>query len=148
MLDELIGWYQHSRTDLSEDHPLSLKRKLQYLRKMQSDPFFPEKTQEFLRQTRIEAKRLGNKRHELIHGTLTLMNGRQGVWLTQRVIYQGPTARVFNRMHAAQEIINTTREISDFAGHLSPKVWVISGNDRSKFPAGDIEKALSELGLI
>src|SRR3546814_8128052 len=90
LLDELIAAYQHSHTDLSREHPRSLSNKLDYLKMMQHDERLPEKTREFLRCTRITAKRLGNNRHDIIHGLLHRVPGPHSItWRTQRIIYEG-----------------------------------------------------------
>ncbi|KAB7648906.1 hypothetical protein [Polymorphobacter fuscus] len=147
MLDELIAWYQHHGTELQAEHPRSLSAKLKYLRVMQRDPRFSPETQEFLRQTRIEAKRLGDARHDLIHGLLHRRPWRGGAWHTQRVIYDGPFARVQDKAYSQEELRSIIAQASDLGGYLSPKVWVIIGGDGRRFPASDLENARRELGI-
>ena len=148
LLDELIAWYQHGFTDLSKEHPRSLSNKLKYLRLMQCDKRFPDEFREFLRMTRIEAKRIGDSRHELIHGMLHKRGGPSELkWRTQRVIYDGPNARILNTNYNDADLQRISREISDFSHQLSPKVWVITHHNDS-FPfTGEVEKTLRELGL-
>lgn len=90
ILDELIAWYQRHNTDFEAEHPRSLSNKLKYLRLIQRDTRFSPETQAFLRQIRIEAKRLGDARHDIIHGLLHRRPWHGGGWYTQRVIYEGP----------------------------------------------------------
>src|SRR3546814_8551064 len=102
LLDELIAAYQHSHTDLSREHPRSLSNKLDYLKMMQHDERLPEKTREFLRCTRITAKRLGNNRHDIIHGLLHRVPGPHSItWRTQRIIYRSEehTSELQSIMH-------------------------------------------------
>lgn len=148
LLDELIAFYQHHGTDLSREHPRSLSSKLEYLKLMQRDERLPDKTREFLRSTRITAKRLGNSRHDIIHGLLHRVQGKSSIkWRTQRIIYEGPLARATQRNYHNNELADIAAEISDFQTDLAHKVWVMTQTDHTKFPASDIEKALRELGL-
>lgn len=149
LLDELIASYQHSHTDLSREHPRSLSSKLDYLKMMQRDERLHEKTREFLRQTRTTAKRLGNNRHDIIHGLLHRVPGAHSItWRTQRIIYEGPTARAVEREYHNRALADIGAEIADFSHWLSPKVWVMTQTDHSKFPASKIEESLRELGMI
>lgn len=146
LLDELIAWYQHNCTDLSKPHPLSLQNKLKYLRVMQCDERFTDETREFLRKVRIEAKRLGNERHEIIHGMLWHRGGFSLEWKTQRVVYDGPNAGLTHRTFHNDDLRRLSREISNFSHYLAPKVWVLTGHYPGKFPVSEVEKALSEFG--
>ena len=148
ILDELIAWYQHRFTDLSREHPRGLSNKLEYLRRMQRDERLTEKTREWLRRTRIEAKRLGDDRHELIHGMLWHHRGASLEWTTQRVTYDGPYARLRSRTFHNSDLQRVSAEISTLIGDLAPRVWILIGQDRSKYPVREIDEALSELGLV
>lgn len=147
ILDELIGWYQQNCTDLSREHPRSLKEKLKYLRLMQLDDRLTEETQKFLRQVRIEAKRLGNERHEIIHGMLMHKGGFSLEWQTQRVIYDGPNARLTSRSFHNNDLQKLSTDMAAFLHYLAPKVWILIGNDPSKYPPVEIEKALGAFGF-
>lgn len=147
LLDELIAWYQQNLTDLQREHPRSLSNKLKYLRLMQCDERLTHETRDWLRQTRIEVKRLGNERHEIIHGMLWHKGRFSLEWSTQRIIYDGPNARLAHRTYHNNDLLSLSGEISTLTGDMAPKVWVITRNDRSKFPVSQIEQALSELGL-
>jgi hypothetical protein len=147
MLDELIAFYQHVRTDLSRDHPRGLSSKLKYLRIMQCDPLHNPKLKEFLRYTRIEAKRLGDRRHELIHGLFWRRPVLGGRWESQRVVYSGPFARLHATTHSDEDFRGLLRDITAFGTYLSPKVWVITRGHTRNFPVGNLEEAAGELGL-
>lgn len=147
ILDELIAWYQHARTGLETQHPISLKNKLSYLHVMQRDASFPPGVQAFLRYARIETKQLGSERHNIIHGLMHLQSARDMVWRTQRVLYEGAYARLEHRVYSNEEIQDIGRKISDLGGYLSPKVWAIIGGD-PRFIATDIlERSKRELGM-
>ena len=145
LLDELIGYYQQNFTDLSTDHPVSLSNKLEYLKRLQRDERFPLGVQEFCRETRITAKRLGKKRHDIIHGLLH----RSGnlTWRTQRVVYDGPHARIEQNHYENKDLADLSKEIFSLSHDLSRKVWVLTRGDYSAYSSEDIEKALSELGM-
>lgn len=147
ILDELIAWYQHNCTDLSKHHPVSLKNKLEYIRIMQHDDHLTNETREFLKKIRIEAKRLGSDRHEIIHGMLWHRGGFSLEWTTQRVTYKGPNAGLSHRTFHNDDLQRLSREISNFSHYLAPKVWVLTGRDLSKFARSEIENALGELGF-
>lgn len=148
LLDELIAWYQHGFTDLSKEHPRSLSNKLNYLKHMQRDERFPDKFREFLRATRIEAKRLGDDRHDLIHGMLHKRGGPVDTkWRTQRVLYDGPNAHILNTNYHDDDLKRITGEISAFSHHLSPRIWVITHYDDSYPFTGEVEETFRELGL-
>lgn len=147
ILDELIAWYQHNCATEKRDHPWGLKSKLAYIRMMQCDDRFTDETREFLRRIRIEAKRLGNERHEIIHGMLWHKGGLSQEWSTQRVIYEGPNARIKHRVFKSGDLQKLSAEIADFAHHIAPKVWVLTGKDPANYPISEIEKALSEFGF-
>jgi hypothetical protein len=147
MIDELIAWYQHARTRLEAQHPISLKNKLAYLRVMQRDEGFTDEIREFLRHARIETKRLGAERHNIIHGLLHLKSARDMVWRTQRVLYDGAYARLEHRLYSNDEIQTISREISDLGGYLSPKVWAITGGDPRLIATDKLENAKRELGM-
>jgi len=149
LLDELIASYQHSHTDLSCKHPRMLSSKLDYLKMMERDDRLHTKTREFLRDTRITAKRLGDNRHDIIHGLLHRVPGQHSItWRTQRIIYEGPTARAVEREYHNKTLADIGAEIADFSNWISPKVWVMTRTDYSVFPASEIEKALDELGMV
>ena len=115
---------------------------------MQRDERFPSQFQEFLRTTRIEAKKLGNDRHELIHGLLRHYGGPNSLrWRTQRVIYNGPLARIQQRNFHNDDLLKISRAISGFSHSLARKVWVITKYDNSHPTTSEIEQPLSELGL-
>lgn len=146
LLDEMIGFYQHTCTDLTVDHPVSLSKKLDYLRTMQRDPRLTDEMREFLRSARIQAKRLGNRRHDIIHGVVRHLGGPSTSWQIQRAIYEGPNARRNQRVFHSNDLLTLGSDIATFAHFLSPKVWVFIGGDPSKFPMSDIEEALRHLG--
>jgi hypothetical protein len=146
MLDQLIAHWQHLATDLSKEHPRSLSKKLEYLKTMQKDERLNEPVREFLRATRIIAKKLGNDRHDLIHGLLHNV-GTSTNWRTQRIVYDGPYARIQHRHYSNDDLQHIIRTISDFANFLSPRIWVLIGGDRSRFPKTDeLDQALREFG--
>jgi hypothetical protein len=147
MLDELIAWYQHARTDLSKEHPRSLSRKLVYLRLMEKDGEFTAQTRDFLRQTRVTAKRLGDERHNLIHGLLHRLPTTDAQWRTQRVKYEGPYAMLVHASYKPDDLTRVQGEISDFAHDLSPKIWVIIRGDTRHISASDLAKAQMDLGI-
>lgn len=148
MLDELIAWHQHGFTDLSREHPRSLSSKLDYLRLMQREERFSPQFREFLRTTRIETKKLGNERHEIIHGLLHHQGGPGSLkWRTQRVIYEGPNARIRQREFHNDELLKIGEAISEFSHTLSRRVWVITQFNNSYPFTGDVEQTLRELGL-
>jgi hypothetical protein len=147
MFDELIAWYQHRATQLDAKHPISLSNKLDYLRTMQRDERFNSEIREFLRVARIEAKRLGTLRHDLIHGVLHRRAPGDFNWYTQRVVYDGPYARLAHRTYTPDELRDVTSKIAEFGGYLSPKVWAIIGGDPSLVAASDLEQARRELGM-
>lgn len=147
MLDELIAWYQHARTRLETQHPVSLKNKLAYLRVMQRDAGFTPEIQEFLRHIRIETKRLGVERHNIIHGLLHLKSARDLMWRTQRVLYDGPFARLEHRLYSNDQIQTIGREISDLGGYLSPKVWAVIGGDPRLIATDKLKNAKRELDM-
>ncbi len=148
LLDELIAHYQHHYTDLSQEHPRSLSNKLKYLRAMQRNEKLPEKMREFLRETRITAKRLGDDRHDIIHGLLHRMPGASSIkWRTQRILYRGPLAQPTQREYHSNELTDLAAEIARFSHELARKVWVITRDDHSQFPPSDIQDALSQLGM-
>lgn len=145
MLDELIAFHQQQRTDLSQEHPKILSKKLEYLKNtMQRDARLAWGTREFLRRCRIEAKRLGNERHEIIHGLFRRTYGTV-VWQSQRVIYDGPNARVSLREFHNDDLVNVSREITEFSHYISPRIWLLIGNDYRNPPGGDIEEIHREL---
>src|SRR3546814_1360901 len=78
------------------------------------------KTREFLRCTRITAKRLGNNRHDIIHGLLHRVPGPHSItWRTQRIIYEGPIARAVQREYHNKALADIAAEIADFSHWLS-----------------------------
>lgn len=89
---------------------------------------------------------LGNERHEIIHGMLWHRGGFSLEWKTQRVVYDGPNARLTHRTFHNDDLRRLSREISNFWHYLAPKVWVLTGHDPGKFPVSEVEKALSEFG--
>ena len=147
-IDELIAWYQHHHTDLSVEHPRSLSSKLRYMRKIQNDRVFNEKTKEFLRVTRIEIKRLGDRRHDVIHGTFWRTGQYRDVYNMQRVTYEGPRAWVTHKRFTLDEMDALLSEMSSLAADIAIKIWVISGHDETAYAMSDIEKTKGELGII
>lgn len=147
VLDELIAWYQHNCTDLTKEHPRSLREKLKYLRLMQCDERFTDETREFLRKVRIDGKRIGNERHEIIHGLLHYRGSGTLEWTSQRVIYKGTNASLAHRTFHNDDLRRLSSEMSAFSHYLAPKVWILIGHDPSKFPMSEVEKALSEFGF-
>lgn len=144
MLDELIAFHQQQFTDLSKNHPKNLSDKLIYLKRvMQRDQKYPWGTREFLRNLRIETKRLGEERHEIIHGLL----GRNGsvTWRTQRVMYDGPNARIRIREYHNDELIDLMKQIGMLSHFMAPRIWIMIGNDHRKSPGGNIDQILAEL---
>jgi hypothetical protein len=148
MLDELIAWYQHAQHRLQSQHPVSLKNKLIYIKLMQRDPIFTPETQEFLRIVRIEAKRLGAERHNLIHGLLHLSDAERMRWNTQRVVYDGPLASIEHRTYSNDEINRISGEITNFSRYLSPQIWAIINGNPKFISANDLNDAKRKLGLI
>ena len=146
VLDELIAWYQHGCTELTKEHPVSLRKKLEYLHAMERDERFTDETSKFLRKVRIEAKRLGSERNEIIHGMLWHKGGHSLGWGTQRVTYRGPNASLTNQTFHNDELQRISQAISDFLHYLAPKIWVLTGNDPVKFPISEVEMALREFG--
>ena len=146
MLDELIAYWQHLATDLSKEHPRALSKKLCYLKDMQRDERLNAAIREFLRTARIEAKRLGAERHDIIHGLLHNIGSTMN-WRTQRVIYDGPLARIQQRNYTNDDLQRISREIAEFSAVLSPRIWVLIGGDPSLYPnADEIEQARREFG--
>jgi hypothetical protein len=147
MLDELIAWYQHQATALESNHPRNLSDKIKYLHAMQKDERFKLEIRGFLRTARINTKRLGDERHNLIHGLLHLESGLALTWRTQRVIIKGPNARLEHRTYTNGDLQRISSEISCLGGYLSPRVWAIIGGDPSLMPAQPLADAKCELGL-
>lgn len=147
MLDELIAWYQQARTSLEREHPINLKNKLEYLRFMQRDPNFTPEIQDFLRTARIEAKRLSGERHNIIHGLLHFESIYTLRWHTQRVVYDGPNAKIEHRTYSKDELKLIAHEISEFCRYLSPRIWLIIDGDTRLMRAHDIKKVKLELGM-
>ena len=145
LLDELIAFHQQQFTDLSQEHPRSLSKKLEYLKRtMQRDRRLPWGTREFFRQTRITAKRLGDERHEITHGVIR-RQGTSLIWRSQRVLYDGPNARVKIRDFHNNELCDILKEIGEFGRFLGPRVWILIGNNHRDAPSGEIEEVLREL---
>lgn len=144
MLDELIAYHQQQFTDLSKNHPRNLSDKLSYLQKvMQKSPIYFWGTKKFLRQIRIETRRLGEERHEIIHGLL----GRSGSvsWRSQRVMYDGASARIRIRDFHSDDLVDLMKQIGALAHHMSPRIWIMIGNDHRKSPGGNVDHILAEL---
>jgi len=147
MLDELIAHYQHHYTDLSLEHPISLSKKLEYLKShMQPDLRLTSQTREFLRHSRIEVARLGKERHDIIHGMIQRTQ-RPFVWRTQRVAYRKALTHIVHREYDTDEILKIYGEISDLVQFLSPRIWLLTGGERSAFPSNKVEETLRELGI-
>lgn len=145
MLDELIAFHQQQLTDLSKEHPRSLSMKLEYLKRtMQRDTRYLWGTRDFFRQVRIQGKRLGDERHEIIHGVLR-RNGTSLVWRSQRVIYEGSNARVHVRDFHNDDLVAIVKQIHEFSDFISPRIWFLIGNDHRNAPGGEIEDVLREL---
>lgn len=146
VLDELIAWFQHNCTDMSQAHPGPLKRKLDYLKEMQRYEPFTDEMQEFLRQTRIWTKRLSVDRHDLIHGIMSYRGGATLEWHSQRISHEGPRARIVNRVFHNDDIQRIAEDMSNLLKFIILKVWVITGGDPSAYPVSEIKNALRELG--
>lgn len=145
MLDELIAHHQHNATNLEKEHPRSLSAKLEYLKRvMQRDLKYRWGAREFFRKTRIEAKRLGAERHHIIHGVL-MKSARPVEWESQRVSYQGATARVLHRTFHNDDLVHLYKEMSAFHHYLAPRIWLLIGNDYRNGFTGEIEEIHSEL---
>jgi len=145
LLDELIAFHQQQRTDLSEEHPRNLSRKFDYIKRiMERDKRYPWGAREFFRELRLEGKRLGNERHEIIHGVLR-RTGATVFWRSQRVVYEKSNARVQIRDFHSNEIVDILKEINAFSMYISPRIWLLIGNDPSLSPGGNIEEINSEL---
>lgn len=147
ILDELIAFYQLNATNLQHEHPRSLSSKLKYLRLMQCDPRHNDQIREFLRRARIEGKKLGDRRHDLIHGLISRSRVQGGRWTSQRIIYDGAYARLKITPYEVADFENVLRDINAYAHDLSIKVWVITRGRAPGFPPRDMEEALRELGL-
>lgn len=146
MLDELIAHWQILATDLSQEHPKSLSNKLNYLKNIQRDERLNDSIRQFLRATRIEAKRLGVERHDIIHGLLHNLGSTLN-WRTQRVIYDGPFARIQHRYYSNDDLQRISREIEGFSGYLSPRIWVLIGGDPKLYPdPSELHQARCEFG--
>ncbi len=146
VLDELIAWHQHNNTDLSRDHPRGLDNKLKYLKFMQDDVRFLPGVRTWLRDIRLEMKRLGVGRHHIIHGMLS-QRGLLMEWTTQRISYQGPSAFLRHHRFSNDELMQLTKDIANLIADLAPKVWLLIGRDPTKFPAEVVTKAVADLGL-
>lgn len=95
-IDEIIAWYQaRVGTVIRKDHPRSLSRKLDYLKRMEPDVRFYGADSATIRKIRIEAKRLSEIRHDVAHGIANRKHSRVFVWTIERVIYPNdiPTIR-------------------------------------------------------
>lgn len=114
--------------------------------KKPSPPVTPE-IRGFLRRARIETKRLGSLRHDLIHGMLHRRNPGDFNWYVQRVVYDGPFARLSHRTYTPDELRDVTTKIAELGGYLSPKVWAIIGGDPRLIAADKLEQARRELGM-
>lgn len=145
MMDELIAYHQHSCTDLTQQHPKSLSNKLEYIKtNLEKNRIYTWGAREFFRTLRLEARRLGNERHEITHGVLR-RKGNSLVWRSQRVIYEKAIARISHREMHNNEIADILRQIGAFSQYLSPRIWLIIGNDPAKSPSDDIEEIHREL---
>lgn len=147
-LDEIIASYQIHATSLTHEHPKMLYRKLQYLRLMQCDKRFNDKTREWLRKTRLEINRLRDKRHDAIHGVLWRRSVKGNQWQSQRIVYDGPYARLQTTNVTQRDLHAVLSEITAFNHDLAPKVWVLTRGDLPAYTSGDIEKAKRQLGMI
>src|SRR3546814_15728377 len=115
---------------------------------MQHDERLPEKTREFLRCTRITAKRLGNNRHDIIHCLLHRVPGPHSItWRTQRIIYEGPIARAVQREYHNKALADIAAVIADLQHSMSPKRWVINQTDQYNISANTIYTELTHHGL-
>ena len=72
---------------------------------------------------------------------------KSGEWQSQRVLYDGPYARLRLTKFSNADLMQLFRDISDFNNDLSPKVWVISHGNEPAFTPTILEKARRELGL-
>lgn len=147
ILDELIAYHQWHHTRREKQHPVSLSNKLEYLKTMQRNPRFTREIREYLRTVRIEGKRLGTRRHDIIHGMLHLVNSRAAAWRTQRVTYEGPHARLVETAYTQADLMKLMHDIGEFSHELSPKVWVITGRDPNAISRDSLQKARRELGM-
>jgi hypothetical protein len=145
MLDELIAWYQHSVTNLEMRHPKNLADKLKYLKTMQQDDRLTSGMRAFLRDARIRGKALGNRRHDLIHGLMHRRSVRGDVWQSQRVIYDGPLARLTATAYSNEDFGKLLTDATQYASFLSPRVWVITQTMSAIEGPPDCERALIEL---
>ena len=148
LLDELIGFYQHGCTELEIDHPVSLSKKLDYMKTMQRDPRLTEEMQEFLRSARIHAKRIGSKRHAIIHGVLRHVGGTSTNWQIQRASYEGPKARRNHHLFHSDDLLSLGSDIAAFTHFLAPKIWVFIGGDPGKYTRSEVEEALRQMGGV
>jgi hypothetical protein len=148
MLDELIAWYQHHGTNLETEHPRALSRKLAYLKTMERDGRFNEEIRAFLRRTRIETNRLGDERHELIHGLVHRLNRTGNIWQSQRIVTDGAYARIVHRIYNDGDLNLVQAEISALAHDMSPKIWAIIGGDPRYIASSKLEQARGELGMV
>src|SRR3546814_16853810 len=100
---------------------------------MQHDERLPEKTRAFLRCTRITAKRLGNNRHDIIHGLLHRVPGPHSLtWRTQRIIYEGPIASDLHRKAHNKASADIAAASEDLTPWLSPPAWVKHQTEHNK----------------
>ncbi len=147
MLDELIAWYQHRATRLDRAHPSNLKDKIKYLRRMAGDERLPTGTRNFLRRAADDVKKLGDRRHELIHGLTYRRPVPGGVWQSQRVRYVKAVARVTIRDFSNQDFQDLLKEVGALAHYLSPRVWAIACIQSDITPPPGIDEALHDLDL-
>lgn len=114
---------------------------------MQADKRLTPEVRDFLRHARVESKRIGDRRHDIIHGLLHLANGRTLTWCTQRVLYDGPFAKLQQSTYSNDDLKALAVDIATFARHLSPRVWVIIGGKPNSFAVSDLQQVRRELGM-
>lgn len=145
MLDEVIATHQQQYTGLSERHPRELSRKLAYLKTMQNDVWnYKWGTREFFRVVRIEAKRLGSERHDIIHGIMRRSSGKL-TWQCHRVVYDGPNASAVSRDFSNDELVQVLKDMRALTNLMTPRIYLLTAMDKVSTPYGEIEQIRSEL---
>lgn len=147
ILDELIAWYQHHRAGLSLDHPREFGSKVKYLDRMLGDPGFGRPAKAFLIRVRGDADDLAKERNRLIHGLLHPIAPSRDRWQTQRVLYEGPVARLELIEHTVDDLQHLVAEIGALAAFLAPRVWVMTGSDPRRYPLEVVAAIRAELGM-
>ena len=65
----------------------------------------------------------------------------------QPALAERPAAHLVHREFHNDDILRIYREISEFMRYLAPRVWLLIGRDRSKYPRDKVEQALRELNI-